>query len=298
MASPIAQRQDAERLAARLPPLLVAAQRIAATVAPGLHGRRRVGLGESFWQFRDYAAGDPPLAIDWRQSAKADRVFVREMEWEAAQTVWLWVDPSASMDWASARDLPEKRERAGTLALALAILLTAAGERVALLGAGQAPLSGRLAVERLTLALERQEPDAALPSLDRVAAGSQAVLLGDWMGPLEDLRRLAAGLAERRVGGALVQVLDPAEISFPFQGRVRLGGLEGEGLWEIDRAESVRADYGRRLSAQQTALSDLARRLGWGLLHHETHHAPTQALTLLYRLLAERADRPLHGTPG
>ena len=109
--------------AASLPPLMVAAERVAATVAQGVHGRRRIGVGETFWQFRQYEYGDRPETIDWRQSAKSDRVFVREMEWEAAQSIWLWRDLSHSMDWRSGANHPTKRERADLLTLALAALL-------------------------------------------------------------------------------------------------------------------------------------------------------------------------------
>ena len=96
----------AEALGARLPPLLVAAERVASTVAQGVHGRRRVGQGDSFWQFRRFVSGDPLARIDWRQSAKSGRGapdgwFIRETEWEAAQTVCLWRDGSASMRWRS-----------------------------------------------------------------------------------------------------------------------------------------------------------------------------------------------------
>src|SRR6266852_6611266 len=90
-----------EQLASRLPPLLVAAERVATTVAQGVHGRRRVGQGESFWQFRQYEPGDAAQRIDWRESAKSQRLYVRETEWEAGQRVWLWRDASPSMDWSS-----------------------------------------------------------------------------------------------------------------------------------------------------------------------------------------------------
>src|SRR4051812_34764592 len=101
-------QQRAEHLASRLPPLLVLAERVAATVAQGVHGRRRVGQGETFWQFRRYQPGDSAEDIDWRQTAKTDRIFVRETEWEASQSVWIWRDASPSMRWRSTNKLPEK----------------------------------------------------------------------------------------------------------------------------------------------------------------------------------------------
>ena len=105
---PVSVRQRAEETAARLPPLLVAAERIAASVAQGVHGRRRVGKGESFWQFRRYQQGDPVQSIDWRQSAKREHLYIRENEWEAAQSVWVWLDRSTSMQYHSDDALPDK----------------------------------------------------------------------------------------------------------------------------------------------------------------------------------------------
>ncbi|SVD23344.1 uncharacterized protein METZ01_LOCUS376198, partial [marine metagenome] len=87
-------QRRAEAIAVPLPPLLIAAQRIAASVLQGVHGRRQPGSGETFWQFRGYQSTDSVSLIDWRQSAKSQRVYVREQEWEASQSVWLWCDQS------------------------------------------------------------------------------------------------------------------------------------------------------------------------------------------------------------
>ena len=136
-------RHRAEALAATLPPLLVAAERIAATVAQGVHGRRRVGAGDAFWQFRRYHPGDALGQIDWRQSGKSQALFVRQNEWAAAESVWLWSDASASMGYCSEFSNVTKRGRAELLVLALAALLVRGGERVAMMGEGQRPTTGR-----------------------------------------------------------------------------------------------------------------------------------------------------------
>src|SRR2546426_695698 len=77
------------------------ARRVAATVIHGLHGRRRAGTGENFWQFRRFVSGEPANRVDWRRSARDDHLYVREREWEAAHTVWIWPDRSPSMVFAS-----------------------------------------------------------------------------------------------------------------------------------------------------------------------------------------------------
>ena len=121
-------RAEAEHLASKFPPLRLAARRLAATVRQGAHGRRRSGAGEAFWQFRPYQSFDTALAVDWRQSAKRGQVYVRQREWQTAQTVWLWRNGSASMAYASAPALPTKQARADLLVLALASLLAAGDE--------------------------------------------------------------------------------------------------------------------------------------------------------------------------
>src|SRR5258707_2156698 len=172
MAEPLAYRQstvdpidriksDAAQVAGRLPPLLIAAERIALTVEQGVHGRRRVGRGESFWQFRQYHPGDELRRLDWRQSAKSDRLYLRQTEWSAAQSVCLWCDQSPSMDFASQRQVTSKLERAQVMLLALSTVLSHAGERVALLGHQEPPMAGRNVAERLAdrLLADRDLPD-------------------------------------------------------------------------------------------------------------------------------------------
>ena len=285
---PAALRQRAEEAAARLPPLLVAAERVAATVAQGVHGRRRVGTGETFWQFRRYQPGDTIQRIDWRQSAKRQHVYVRENEWEAAESVWLWQDRSASMDYASSNALPEKAESAAVLTLALASLLVRGGERVALLGSGLPPSSGRAVLERLAATLV--QPDAAersLPAVETLPRHARAVLIGDFLSPAAEVEQVVRGFAGLGVRGHLMQVFDPAEETLPFSGRVRFEGLEGEGAALIGRVESVRADYARMIENHRAAIADIARAVGWTCGVHRTDHPPHTALLALFQALSQ-----------
>jgi uncharacterized protein (DUF58 family) len=287
-------RHEAERTAAGLPPLLVAAQNVAATVAQGVHGRRRAGQGETFWQFRRYQSGDSLRAIDWRQSAKSDHLFIRETEWAAAQTVWLWRDGSESMRYRSSRRLPEKRDRADLLLLALAALLVRAGERIALLDGGSRPATGSVALDRATLSLLTRNgaPDrASLPPFRPLARFSHVILFGDFLAPLEETDALLRRFAARGVHGHLVQILDPAEVDLPFQGRTRFEGMEDDGRILIKRVENVRDDYKARLADHQAGLSDLARAVGWSYAVHHTDLPPERTLLALYMTLTQTAER-------
>jgi uncharacterized protein (DUF58 family) len=283
-----ALQHRAEQLAARLPPLLVEAERVATTVAQGVHGRRRVGTGETFWQFRQYQPGDPVPRIDWRESAKSMRLYIRETEWEAAQSIWLWRDGSASMDYASRPELPTKRARVDLLLLALAALLIRGGERVALLGTGVPPASGRAVLSRLALTLGRTAAAADLPVFEPLPRYGQIVVLGDLLAPLDAIQALVGRFAAAGLRGHLLQVLDPAEETLPFAGRVRFEGLEQEPSLVISRVETVREEYMQKLARQREGLAAIARATGWSFGTHRTDRPPHTALLALYGTLAER----------
>ena len=286
-------RVQADGISATLPPLLVAARRIAASVTLGSHGRRRAGVGDSFWQFRPYSKDDTPQAIDWRQSGKVDVVYVREREWVAAQTAALWCDTSPSMRYRSSPNLPTKAERAAVILLTIADLLADGGERILLLGPDGRPQrasTGRVAVARIADALamelmadirdtEMPEMPAFGGSLPRHAA---VVLVSDFLAPLEQIDASVRSLSRRGLTGHMIQVLDPAEETLPFSGRVRFVGLEREGATVIDRAEEARAGYVRKLNAHRDGLRALAAGIGWSFGVHHTDHSPQPTLSALH----------------
>jgi uncharacterized protein (DUF58 family) len=291
---PAALQDRAEETAAALPPLLVAAERVAATVAQGVHGRRRVGQGETFWQFRQYQPGDAATRIDWRESAKSQRIYVRETEWEAAQSVWLWRDASASMAYSSADyaggDWPTKRDRAELLLVALASLLVRGGEHVSLLGSGIAPMRGRIALSRLAALLGRAAADAAsLPALEPLPRAAQLVLFGDFLSPLAEVNAAVTAFAGAGLKGHILHIVDPAEEELPFAGRVRFAGVEERDEVVISRVESIRGDYAERFQRHCEGLAAIARAAGWGFGGHRTDRPPHLALLALYGALS--ADR-------
>lgn len=280
----------ANQLAARLPPLLLAAERVAATITGGSHGRRRAGTGETFWQFRHSQAGDPASSIDWRQSARTQDLFVRETEWAAAQTVGVWRDGSPSMAWRSARDLPQKQERAELLVLALAALLLKGGEKIMLLSGALPPTTGGGALARLAAAL-LSEDIPTIPPPGRAPRHAEIVLVSDFLMPLEDIDTALRGLAATGASGHLLQVLDPAEESLPYSGRIRFSGCEGEGDMLARRAEDLRGSYERRLAAHRDGLAAMTRALGWSFATHHTHQPPQAALLALHVRLGTSRER-------
>ena len=290
LGSDLVRARRAEALGSRLPPLLVAARRVAATVAQGVHGRRRVGQGDSFWQFRPYASGDPVNRIDWRQSARSGREppegwLVRQTEWDAAQTVYLWRDGSASMNWRSRPMVSDKRDRASLLLLALASLLLRGGERVAVIRPGARAVSGRFGLDRVLEELDQARDDDDLPPLFPLPRHAQVVMFGDFLAPLE---RIQETIGRMPTAGYVLQILDPAETTLPYDGRIRFQGTQGERETLIPRVENVRTTYRDRLKRQQDGLAAICSAAGFGFGVHRTDHAPETALLSLYTALAVR----------
>ncbi len=281
-AGSVASLQDAaEALGASLPPLMVRAERLASAVSLGMHGRRKAGIGQSFWQFHHYRPGDPANAIDWRQSAKSQHLYVREREWEAAQSVWLWRDGSPTMRFSSGGE--SKIDRASLLALALGVLLVRGGERIALFGEREAPANSRAAYRRIGYALcERTPADDAVPPERPLPRNAQFVWFGDFLAPLGEIETAIRRMTRQNAGGRLVHVVDPAEEDFPFVGRTRFEAVMGPANRILGRAESVAGEYRARFKAHGEAVALLARKLGWNYLVHRTDRSPQTALVALY----------------
>ena len=278
-----AVHQRAELLASTLPPMLVDAERVAATVAQGVHGRRRVGEGETFWQFRRYQQGDAANRIDWRRSAKSHRTYVRENEWEAAQSVWLWRDVSPSMQYRSGTNIGTKADRATLLLLATASLLMLGGEHVGLLGTDRIARTGRATLSEMAVTLSLgDDGGASLPRAHRMPRHAKLVLISDFLAPIEETEALVRQFAASGVTGHLLQVLDPAEENLPFSGRTVFQGLKEENMLTVGKAELLRQDYHARLAALRGSLANLTRRAGWSLTFHRTDHPAQQALLPLY----------------
>lgn len=276
-------REEAEAVAATLPPLLVAAERLASAISLGVHGRRKAGMGETFWQFRRYRSEDSTTAIDWRQSAKSQHLFVREREWEAAEAVWFWRDGGPTMRFAS--DEITKIDRASIVALALASLLIRGGERVALLGSGRPPSASRATLNRMAWGLAVSD-DRNLPPEAPMGRNAQFVWVSDFLAPLGELETAMRRIAREGLSGHLVCVVDPAEEDFPFTGRTRFEPVKGNEGEIFGRAEIVRDTYRRRFRAHHEAIAEIAKRLGWNILYHRTDKRPETALVALFVDLA------------
>ena len=278
-------RQEAAALSARLPSLVIAARNVAQTVRHGVHGRRRAGSGETFWQFRPFISGEPSSRVDWRRSAREERAFVREREWEAAHTVWIWFERSASMRFGSSLALTTKVDRAAVIALAFADLCVRGGERAGLLGLTR-PLADAGVVERFAEAIATDErlhgpSEAALPPLLPAAARSMALLIGDFLCEPEQTEQALRAISGEGAIGELVIVVDPIEETYPFSGNVEFLHPNGSLRLLRPRAQNIRDAYLAKLAAHREALRRICSSLGWGLSLSRTDHSAAEILLAL-----------------
>lgn len=279
-------RERSEGEASRLPPLLARAEHLAGTVLLGEHGRRRAGLGDDFWQYRPAEIGDSTRLIDHRRSARGDIQYVREREWQIAQSVMLWVDQGASMRFASRADLPDKIDRARVLALAIAILLVRGGERVGLTGTALPPRRGNMQILRLADAFGQEYSDEYSPPEHRaMVPQSRAVFLSDFLGNMDEVKLALTKAADRGVRGVLLQVLDPEEEVFSYHGRTIFQSVGGTVAHETLKAGDLQDRYLERLASRRDELAQLTRATGWQLGLHHTGESAQSALLWLYRAL-------------
>jgi uncharacterized protein (DUF58 family) len=273
---------EARSLAAAIPRLILEARRVAATVIHGLHGRRRAGTGENFWQFRRFVSGEPSSRVDWRRSARDDHLYVREQEWEAAHTVWIWPDRSPSMVFASRLASETKRDRALVVAFALAEVLVDGGERVGIPGIMR-PTASRTVIERMAEAIVH-DPTArvSLPPSFAPSPLAEVVVLSDLWSPIADVHATIAQLSATGAHGHVVQIVDPAEETFPYSGRIEFLEPEGGGAITAGRAETWREQYEARLVRHRAEIRVETDRLGWSFAIHRTDRPATDLLLWLH----------------
>jgi uncharacterized protein (DUF58 family) len=285
-----ALRQRAHALSEVSPPLLIAADRVAQSLIQGEHGRRRAGPGEDFWQYRPYSFGDAANRIDWRKSARSQKMLIRENEWAATNTLHVWASNGPGMAFRSSMAQVTKRDRATLLAVAAGIIAVRAGERVTALASPHAPGHTRLALSNMAdWFTSAQGEDAGLPPAARVARFSTCLLIGDFLDPLPETATALTALAAQGARGHVLQVLDPAEEVFPYRGRTRFEEFDGRDSMTAGRAETLRAAYAARLADHRAALKQLLGKLGWTLSLHRTDRPAAGALLSIYGALSGQA---------
>lgn len=266
MASPTSL--DPQTLA-KLKGLHLRARHIVEGYVAGLHRSPYHGFSIEFAEHREYAPGDDLRYVDWKVFGRTDKIYLKQYEDETNLLCYLVLDVSQSMQYRSDDTSLNKFEYAQCLAAALAWLVIEQQDAVGLatfdstLRGVIRPSSNPSHLQTLLHAMETTEfglKTAAGPIFHELASRLKkrgvVVVLSDFF---DDIPSLMAGLKHfrhRRHDVVLFQLLDPAELDFPFQGPTQFKGLE--------QFPEIQADPQMLRRAYQRELGEFRRQLEIG----------------------------------
>ncbi|WP_336288198.1 MULTISPECIES: DUF58 domain-containing protein [unclassified Bartonella] len=276
--SPLSLATQLYKDAEKMPYCLLQARLIANTLITGWHGRRKRGNGENFWQFRPYVAGESITHIDWRRSARDEHTYLREHEWEMAQTVWIWPDQSASMHYCSRFSQISKGNHAIILSLALATLLARSGEYIAIPNLMPPTMTSNV-IERMALALTNYQAENSFPDFSTITHFSHIIIISDFLDYPEKIIQHLAALSTKQVTAHLIEIADPAEEHFPYKGRTEFFDPETKEKCVLGKAENLREHYCKLYQERRQELTNFCSRQGWSY-HVSTTDRPLTEVIL------------------
>ena len=258
----------------RVAGLELAARKVVEGFVTGRHDSPFKGSSVEFRQHREYTAGDDLRRLDWKVFAKKDRFYVREYEEETNVKTYLVVDTSRSMAYAPASGArPSKLRYAKLIAAALAKLVSDARDLVGLAlwaktdALFRPPKNGDGQVHAIASALASAQPADAATGTDlgalfeelsaKVRHRSIVVILSDLF---DDRTRVLEGIArvaQRGHDAVVMHVLDPDELTFPFDRMTRFEALESGPLPVTVDARALREAY---LAEMNTFTTDVRSR--------------------------------------
>jgi len=179
------------------------------------------------------------------------------------------------------------------IGLAAADMLVRGGERAGLLGLTN-PIASRAVIERLAdaLMLQGDAPDE-MPPAAPVPSRSEAILVSDFIHPLDELKSRFRLMAERRARGHLVVIADPAEETFPFTGHNEFFGSEPGPSLRVGDSTGFAAAYRQRIAEHRDGLRAITRELGWSFNLHRTDRPASELLLSLRMMLESGQSTPM-----
>ncbi|AKJ07661.1 uncharacterized protein DUF58 [Archangium gephyra] len=260
---------DSQTLA-RLQGVKLRARAVMEGVLSGLHKSPHQGQSVEFAEHKEYAPGDELRHLDWKAYGKFDKYYVKRFEHETNLRAVMVVDASASMGYRSGA--LSKLEAATTLAGALCYLLVrqqdAAGLAVMTNGRFQdvPPRASAGHLNVLLEALENTAPNGGtnlLSAADHLAEvlprRSSVIVLSDFLDENQDSLKRILALRQRKNDVSVFHLVDPAELTFPFDDPTLFLDMEGEGRIEVNPREikeSYLEEFGAFLANVKSACAE------------------------------------------
>ena len=220
----------------------------------GQHAQNRGGAGHDFWQYRDFQTGDHARDADWRQSARTDRVLIRQKEKETQKKSTVWLQNDADMHFGGTKGSFTKYETGAVIALTLNMLGQEHHDIVTLSGVGT------VKPDDLTHILSGADFE---PSADDLP-GQELTLIGDFTAPIETLEETLFKAIPPHKKVTLLQILDPVELDLPFSGRTIFERMQNRE--HVLSVETIRQTYKDRLAKHNETLGDLCKERNWTYL--------------------------------
>jgi len=277
-------RIQAKKLATLTPNLSIRANKLANTVLEGIHNRNKTGIGDNYWQFRKYEYGDPIQLIDWKKSAKSSDIFIQEKELSTVQNINIWRDTSNSMNYQSNKDICLKSDIANILTLTLSLIFAKNGEQISLNGINNTSIRGSNNLKSIsdTLTNKTSSKYSSKPNLNEIKNNSTSILIGDFLYNAKITKHIIKTLSSRNVNGIIIHIIDPAEKSFPFKGRVNFNGLEGEDPYLIGNVEAVKKEYCDIFERHIKNTKNITKSYGWNYFMHITDRPLEELMIDIY----------------
>jgi uncharacterized protein (DUF58 family) len=183
-----------------------------------------------------------------------------------------------------------KLDRALVVGLALAEVLVEGGERVGLPGLLR-PTASRNVIEKIAQAIVHDTSErGSLPPSFAPSPLAEIVLLSDLWSPIAEVLGTLGQLSATGARGHVVQIVDPAEETFPYAGRIEFVEPEGAGTITAGRAETWRGDYETRIEGHRAAIRAETDRLGWSFVIHRTDRSANELMLKLHAQLGANRD--------
>ena len=275
-----------------LPALLVEADRIANGIMHGDHALRKAGLGEKFWQFREYEHGDRPQDIDWRQSAKTQNIYIRQKEWQISQKTFFWASSAEGMFFSSDKSLPQKADVARVIILALALLMSRADEHVGYFGNSKTGRSDGKIQQIAQKLLDADDVRESLPDVQgfSVPTNASLVLAGDFLDPLGDIEGCFRFLSATVDNALVLQVLDPQELELNYDGRVIFQTPDGGHKEIVNHVASVRQSYRSRIQAHIQDIFEMCSNSNWSYVLCRTDQDLAEVVMQIWLMLNAKGE--------
>jgi uncharacterized protein (DUF58 family) len=237
----------------RLAGVKLRARAVMEGVLSGLHKSPHQGQSVEFAEHKEYAPGDELRHLDWKAFGKFDKYYVKRFEHETNLRGVMLLDASSSMSYRSGP--LSKLDIAKTLAGALCYLLVRQQDAAGLAfstAAGVRDLPPRAAAGHLNTLLEALEGlEAAGPTdlhaaadhlAEKVTRRSLIVVFSDLFDDRADALKRLLQLRQRKNDVALFHILDPAELTFPFDDPTLFLSMEDERRIEVN-AREIKQSY-------------------------------------------------------